>query len=56
MPKIVTYPSGLRLAGLGSVLEAGLGSVLETGLGSVLEAGLGIGVSAPYKNDNNIHL
>jgi hypothetical protein len=48
MPKIVTYPSGLRLAGLGSVLEAGLGSVLE--------AGLGIGVSAPYKNNNNIHL
>ena len=40
MPKIVTYPSGLRLAGLGSVLEAGLG----------------IGVSAPYKNNNNIHL
>jgi hypothetical protein len=48
MPKIATYPSGLRLAGLGSVLEAGLGSVLE--------AGLGIGVSAPYKNNNNIHL
>jgi hypothetical protein len=44
MPKIATYPSGLRLAGLGSVL------------GSVLEAGLGIGVSAPYKNNNNIHL
>jgi hypothetical protein len=48
MPKIATYPSGLRLAGLSSVLEAGLGSVLE--------AGLGIGVSAPYKNNNNIHL